>query len=46
MKKTYMNPDIRLEIFSAEEILTDVIKASRPVNNGDVQRIDWSTFIG
>ena len=46
MKKTYSNPLIHMEVFSAEEILTDVIKASGAATAGDIDRVEWEKFIG
>ena len=43
--KNYQNPEIFVEVLSAEEIRTDVIVASRPNSANGVDRMNWEDFI-
>lgn len=43
MKKNYTAPNVSVEIFTPEEILTDIISASQPTT---VTGGTWSDFIG
>lgn len=44
--KKYQNPEICVEVLSVEEILTDVIVASRPTASAGADRMSWADFIG
>ncbi len=42
MKKTYQTPDFSLIVFTADELRTDVLSASRPT---EVDSMKWKNFV-